>query len=291
MTRILRNEKLCGHTTFRIGGPAQKLAEPQSLEELCALAGSGEITFVLGGGANILVSDSGVDGTVLRLGPEFGQVEFAPAQNGLVRVKAGAATRLTWLAGWAMRQGLEGLEFGFGIPGSLGGALIMNAGTNIGQMQDVTEAVTLVTREGREERIGAREAGFGYRTSSFPQGAIIAGAELLLRPGEKSSIQAAMRGGYMKRKASQPLDRPSAGSVYKNPPGDFAGRIIEACGLKGERIGDAMVSPMHANFIVNMGAATAGQVYSLMRLVEKRALERLGARLEREIKLVGRFDE
>jgi len=252
---------------------------------------SGEVHLILGGGANLLVSDAGVRGMVLALGPEFGLMEIKAGSEGLARVEAGAAMGLTRLAGMAMKSSLSGLEFGFGIPGLLGGALRMNAGARGGEIKDITESISVVTKEGRLERIMARDAGFGYRSSAFPEGCVITGATLLLREGSGDRIHSTMRAGYLERKASQPLDLPSAGSVFRNPPGDFAGRLIETCGLKGERIGDAMVSPRHANFIVNMGAALANDVYRLMRLVEKRVSGQSGVKLEREIKLAGVFDE
>jgi len=291
MTKITKEEPLWKRTTFKIGGPAQTLAQPESVEELCSLMRSGEIRLILGGGSNLLVSDEGVKGMVLALGSGFGQMEIDTAGEGVVRVKVGAAMGLTRLAGMAQKRSLSGLEFGFGIPGLLGGALRMNAGARDGETKDITESIDIVTREGRLETIMASDAGFGYRTSLFPAGCVITGATLLLRDGDGDAIHAVMRAGYMERKASQPLDLPSAGSVFKNPPGDFAGRLIETCGLKGERIGEAMVSPRHANFIVNLGAATAKDVHRLMRLVEKRVSEQSGVKLEREIKLVGGFDE
>lgn len=291
MTKILKEEPLWKRTTFRIGGPAQRLALPESMEELCALMRSGDVRFVLGGGANLLVSDAGVQGTTLALGQRFGGVEISDTREGTARVKVGAAMGLTTLAGMMMKRSLSGLEFGFGIPGLLGGALRMNAGARGAEIKDITESIDIVTANGMQETIMASQAGFGYRSSEFPAGCVITGATLLLRQGNMELIHAAMRGGYMERKASQPLESPSAGSVYKNPPGDYAGRLIESCGLKGERVGEAMVSPKHANFIVNLGGAKARDVYQLMLRIEKRVYERFGARLEREIKLVGVFDE
>ena len=291
MTKILKEEPLWKRTTFRIGGPAQRLALPESMEELCALMRSGDVRFVLGGGANLLVSDAGVQGTTLALGQRFGGVEISDTREGTARVKVGAAMGLTTLAGMMMKRSLSGLEFGFGIPGLLGGALRMNAGARGAEIKDITESIDIVTANGMQETIMASQAGFGYRSSEFPLGCVITGATLLLRQGNMELIHAAMRGGYMERKASQPLESPSAGSVYKNPPGDYAGRLIESCGLKGERVGEAMVSPKHANFIVNLGGAKARDVYQLMLRIEKRVYERFGARLEREIKLVGVFDE
>jgi UDP-N-acetylmuramate dehydrogenase len=291
MTRILKEEPLWKRTTFRIGGPAKRLAEPEIVEDICDMMRSGEITLILGGGANLLASDAGVDGTTLLLGHEFARVETEPAWPGLVRVRAGAAARLTKLAAEMMRRGLSGLEFGFGIPGTLGGALVMNAGTREGEIKDVAESIMIVTREGRRETITARGAGFAYRRSAFPEGCAIVGATLMLRERDAAAIHSAMRKAYLARKAAQPLDMPSAGSVFKNPPGDFAGRLIEACGLKGERVGAALVSPRHANFIVNTGGASAADVLRLIKRVEAAVLERTGTRLEREIRLVGKFDE
>ena len=291
MTKISREEPLWKRTTFRIGGPARTLAQPESMEDLRALIRQEDVHLILGGGANLLVSDAGVEGMVLALGPEFARVEISAAGRGVFRVKAGASMRLSRLAGMMMKRSLSGLEFGFGIPGLLGGALRMNAGARGGEMKDIVESIDIVTKDGALETVLASGAGFGYRSSRFPEGCVITGATLTLREGSGEAIHSAMREGYALRRAAQPLDMPSAGSVYKNPPGDYAGRLVEVCGLKGERTGDAMVSPKHANFIVNLGAARAGDVRRLMRLVEKRVYEQTGVKLEREIRLAGEFDE
>lgn len=289
MAQILRNEPLWNKTTFRIGGPAQTLVYPETQAELAHWLASGEVSFILGGGANLLVADEGIGGVTIGLTKGLCGWSLE-RRGGKVIVAAQAGIGLTKLAGLLMKEAVAGLEFAYGIPGSLGGALVMNAGAKGREMKDVVESVTVMEAEGRERTLARDEIGFSYRASSFPEGVVIAGATLSLSAGGAEEINERMRNYQVERKRSQPLDRPSAGSVFKNPPGDFAGRLIEAAGLKGESVGGARVSEKHANFIVNMGGATAKDTLALIRKVEREVYERFGVRLEREIKLVGDFD-
>lgn len=288
---VEKNAPLSRFTTFRIGGPADRLVHPRGVEEALSVLSQEGRAFILGGGSNILVSDEGVRGVAMRFSKFCVDVEFSPSQGNKVIVKAQAGVSLTRLSGLAMRRGLSGLEFAYGIPGTLGGALVMNAGTREGEMKDVTVSVTAVTKDGAVKKLSGGECGFSYRSSGFADGDVIVGCELALTPSDPTRIHERMRKGWEARKASQPLDKPSAGSVFKNPAGDFAGRLIEAAGLKGYCVGGAMVSQKHANFIVNTGGAMAGDVLAVIKEAERRVYETSGVRLEREIKLVGRFDE
>lgn len=290
-SQVETNAPLSRFTTFRIGGPADRLVHPGSAEEVKALLSREERVFILGGGSNILVSDAGVRGVTMRLAGCFADVEFSPGPGNTVVARAQAGVSLTRLSALAMRRGLSGLEFAHGIPGALGGALVMNAGTREGEMKDITVCVTAIGSGGIERRLTGGECGFAYRSSGFGEGDVIVECELALTPGDAGRIHEKMRRGWEARMASQPLDKPSAGSVFKNPPGDFAGRLIEAAGLKGYRVGGAMVSGKHANFIVNTGGARAGDALAVMKEAERRVYEMSGVRLEREIRLVGRFDE
>lgn len=288
---VEKNAPLSMFTTFRIGGPADRLVHPRNVEEaLSVLSREGRV-FILGGGSNILVSDAGVRGVTMRFSKFCADVEFSPGQGSKVIVKAQAGVSLTRLSGLAMRRGLSGLEFAYGIPGTLGGALVMNAGTREGEMKDIAVSVTAVTKGGAVKKLSGDECGFSYRSSGFTEDDVIVECELALTRDDSASVSGRMRKGWEARKASQPLDKPSAGSVFKNPAGDFAGRLIEAAGLKGYRVGDAMVSEKHANFIVNTGGARAGDVFAVIKEAERRVYETSGVRLEREIKLVGQFDE
>jgi UDP-N-acetylmuramate dehydrogenase len=288
---VEKNAPLSRFTTLRIGGPADRLVHPRSVEEALSVLSKETQVFTLGGGSNILVSDAGVRGVTLRLAKCLADVEFSPGPGNTALVRAQAGVSLTRLSVLAMRRGLSGLEFACGIPGTLGGALVMNAGTREGEMKDVAVCVTAVTRDGALKRLTGAECGFSYRSSGFADGDVIVECQLALTRDDSTRIHKRMRKGWETRKASQPLDKPSAGSVFKNPAGDFAGRLIESAGLKGYCVGGAMVSVKHANFIVNTGGARAGDVLAVIKEVERRVYETSGVRLEREIKLVGRFDE
>jgi len=287
---VLRREEPVGpRTTLRVGGAARVYCEPASLEDLRALlraaATRGVRVHVLGRGSNLLVPDEGVEGVVLSLaGDAWSGFELRP--DG--RVWAGAGLRLKNLCGLAARSGLAGFEFLEGIPGSVGGALRMNAGAMGGWMLDVVEELQVATREGDVRTLRRDELHVAYRRCAEVESAIALGA--LLRPAAKSESSAIRRqiDAYRrKRHESQPRE-PSAGCVFKNPPGRSAGRLIDECGLKGERVGDAEVSATHANFIVNRGAATSSDVLELMRRVRARVQQATGVELEPEVLLYGR---
>lgn len=283
--KVLRDEPLDRRTTFRIGGRAGMFIIPETAGELAAALRGHPDAFVLGGGSNLLIADGGI-GEVISM-ERFDAVDVAESAGGAL-LTAGAGASLTAIARRAGRLALGGLEFAFGIPGTVGGAVVMNAGASGGDVKQSLARATLIVN-GEAEEFKAEALGLAYRYSALPPGAVVVSAAFSLRAGEGKEILERMRMGIAARKKSQPLEYPSAGSVFKNPPGDFAGRIIEACGLKGLREGDAQISPKHANFIVNLGHATAAQVFSLIRAVEAGVWEKTGVRLERELKLAGGF--
>jgi UDP-N-acetylmuramate dehydrogenase len=279
------HEPMSRHTSFRIGGPADAYVEPEDLESLQYLmerARKSKIPVFVMGGTNLLVRDGGIPGIVVRLvrldhirEPEGG-VLYAEAGAGMPRVLK-----------YATQRGLTGLEFAAGIPGTLGGAVVMNAGTRWGEMKDVVRKVRMVTPAGELLDLTSDEAGFDYRRSRLPQGIVVA-AWLGLRPGKKAHIESTVKQWLHRRKETQPVEMPNAGCVFKNPGGEPAGRLIENLGLKGAHKGDAQVSTKHANFIVNRGRATAGDVLELIRLIGKTVEEKAGVTLELEVKIVGR---
>jgi UDP-N-acetylmuramate dehydrogenase len=199
---------------------------------------------------------------------------------------AGQPTSRLWVRGHAL--GLVGMEFVAGIPGTLGGALAMNAGTRIGEMKDVVSRVEVATADGAGF-LAARELGFAYRTCRLPPGAVATRVEFALRAGDVAASERTMQEDRERRRRTQPLDRPSFGSTFRNPPGEFAGRLVEAVGLKGHRVGGAMWSEVHANFVVNMGGARASDVLALVRVARARVQERFGVVLETEVRLLGEF--
>lgn len=278
---------LKGLTTFRIGGPARFLAEPDHVEELwglCALARKeGWPLLLLGRGSNVLVGDRGFPGLVV-LTRALRRVKI---EGNRIWAQSGAS--LATLAILALEAGLSGLEALGGIPGTLGGGLIMNAGAFNRFLGDLVEEVEVLA-DGKLEVLPGDELDWGYRKSGL-EGSILAGATLRLVRGDRENISREMALLNRKRRESQPLDEPSAGSVFKNPPGERAGRLIEMAGLKGFRMGDAMVSRLHANFIVNMGKAKAKDVVKLIGVIKGAVEETFSVSLEEEIIYAGVFEE
>ena len=277
-------------TTFRIGGPAALYLEPQDerdLEAASRAVGQTGIPFVLiGKGSNLLVSDRGFEGLVLRLGRGY---RWASRDGD--RLSAGGAMPLPALAGEALHHGLSGLEFGIAIPASVGGAVRMNAGAHDGEMADVVESIEVFALEAGESRsVSAEEAGFGYRRSRLPHDAVVIGTTLVLTPGPPEKIRARMEAARVWRRETQPVAEPNCGSVFKNPEGDHAARLIEAAGGRGMRVGGASVSTKHANFIVAEAGTKAEDVLSLIRGLQSLVEETSGVRLETEVHLVGEFD-
>jgi UDP-N-acetylmuramate dehydrogenase len=277
-------------TTFQIGGPAALYLEPVAEEDLVAagdaLAEAGIPVLVIGRGSNLLVSDRGFAGLVLRLGAGF---RWASRDGD--RVSAGAGMPLPALAGLALSHGLAGLEWGVAIPASFGGAVRMNAGAHGSELGDVLETIEVfeLGRRGSVS-VAARTAGLHYRGSSLPEDGVVTAARVRLREGNRTQIRARMDEIREWRRANQPLAEPNCGSVFKNPPGDHAARLIEEAGLKGMTVGRASVSTKHANFIVASEGARAADVVDLIRSVQEIVAARHDVRLEPEVHLVGDFD-
>ena len=283
---ILAGELLSRHTTWRIGGPARAYCRVRTEEALARVlaeaAASKEALALLGLGSNILVADSGFPGFVLRLEGTFLEV----AVEG-TRVTAGGGAALGGVCAAAARAGLSGLEPISGIPSSIGGAVRINAGAYGGEIFDVLESVRLVSRQGAVREARAAQIRHGYRSSELIEtGEIVASARLALTAAPREEIEARTRAVAEKRRGALPSE-PNAGSVFKNPPGDYAGRLIEACGLKGTREGGALISDRHANVIVNTGGATAVNVLSLMKLMRDRVREQFGVTLVPEVEMLG----
>jgi UDP-N-acetylmuramate dehydrogenase len=288
--RVRFGEPLSRHTSFRIGGPADVWVDVETAEELAALFGlaraAGEPVLAVGSGTNVLVSDRGVRGIVVHLGRGFQFTDWRISGDEAT-VRAGAAIPFKKLVYDAVERGFEGLEFGEGIPGSLGGGLTMNAGAFGGEIGRVVERLEGVHAEGRVEELGRERLAFQYRRLDLPAGWVITTVCLRLQRGDAAAIAERVTSARDKRKKNQPLGFPNAGSIFKNPPGDFAGRLLEEAGVKGLARGDAQVSELHANFIVNRGGATAADVRALMEEMGRRVEARSGIRLEPEVKLVG----
>ena len=280
------DEPMAKHTSFRIGGPARRMAFPKTREQLVVLAGllqeAGIEPLLLGNGTNLLVADEGLDTVVINTSAQLSRVE----QTGECELTADAGVSLCQMALFAWKQGLAGLAFAHGIPGTLGGGVVMNAGAYGGELKDVVADVTALYPDG-VRTLTADEMGFSYRHSAFSSGeGIVLGAKLKLEPGDPNAIKAKMDELMARRKASQPLEFPSAGSTFKRPPGHYAGPLIESCGLKGARIGGAEVSCKHAGFVVNAGGATCADVLALMEKVQKTVFDTYGVLLEPEVKIV-----
>ena len=275
---------LQSYTSFRIGGPAEVLIEPSDVEDLCrvvAQARAEKIPIFVVGGTNLLVRDGGIRGIVVSLA-KFKAIRQEPDYVLYAEGGVGMPT----LIGYAVRRSLAGLEWGAGIPGTVAGCVVMNAGTRLGEMKDSVKAVRMIDSRGRVLDIPAADIPFSYRRAHLPPG-IVMGVWLQLKPGEHSQIEQAVKEYLRYRKDTQPLTLPSAGCVFKNPPQDSAGRLVEAAGLKGARVGDAQVSEKHANFMVNVGHARAEDVLALIKKVRAGVKKQSGVRLELELKVVG----
>jgi len=287
------DEPMARHTTLRIGGPAAAWVAPgdvaamQQVRALCAT--HNWPCRALGAGSNLLVRDGGIPGVVLsteRLRAlDFTNINDGKGSSARVRVGAGVATGK--LLAEATRRGLGGVEFLGGVPGSVGGGLVMNAGTYLGEFKDVTRLVRSVDGRGALVEREAAACGFVYRGSALPPDEIVVEGELELRPRPREEIEREVRALRERRRAREPHGFPNAGSIFKNPPGDFAGRLIEACGLKGRRVGGAEIAPAHANWIVNAGGATAADVLALAETARAAVQQKFGIELELEVKVIG----
>lgn len=284
-------EPLGPYTTIKIGGKADWLIEPHTFTELKKLRDLLEHQAipwqVLGQGSNLLVSDGGVRGVVIRLGFFKEPIKKTPLKNGLVLLEIEAGVPLATVVRFGVKYQLEGLEFLAGIPGSMGGAWAMNAGSYGKEMKDLTVYLKIFSKDGRLVRKGRRQLSFCYRRLLLEPGEMILSGGITVTPGEDRRIRQEIRKRWAQRRSAQPLNYPSCGSVFKNPPGDFAGRLIEEAGLKGLERGKAQISSRHANFIINKGGARAGDVLGLMNLIRQRVRKQFGVLLEPEVHLWG----
>lgn len=286
---VLLLEPMAAHTTFKVGGAADFFIKISSRQQLVKtvpyLNALGLSYFVLGNGSNLLVSDNGYQGVILQIGAQMGNITVDGTK---ITVQAGAP--LAKLAKTAMEHGLSGLEFASGIPGTVGGAVMMNAGAYGGEMEQVVSSVTVLAKDGSELTLSHDDMEFSYRSSILKNRSfIILEAEFTLQSGDTKQIQAKMEEYGQSRREKQPLQYPSAGSTFKRPDGCYAGKLIMDAGLRGYRIGGAQVSEKHCGFIVNVGNAQASDIYELIQEVQERVYEKFGVRLEPEIIMLGEF--
>jgi len=287
--KVQLNAPMSKYTSFKAGGNAAALVTAESLEELqqilADVAEEGAEAMLLGNGSNTLFKDSGYGGVVIKLGNSFALAE----NQGGGRVRAGASILMSVLAKYLLAESLSGFEFASGIPGSLGGAVFMNAGAYGGELKDILVSAEAVSRDGKEVReFTAEELELSYRHSALEEnGYIVTSAVLQLQPGDKEEIAAAMRELMEKRNSKQPVQYPSAGSTFKRPPGYFAGKLVEDAGLKGVSVGGAQVSALHSGFIINRGGATATDILDLIRLVQNTVYDQFGVELEPEVRIIG----
>ena len=287
MIQLKEGELLSNHTTFRIGGAAKYFAVPKNEEEIMEAVDFAIVKdlpyYILGKGSNVLFADEGYPGVVIEIGAGMEKVE----RTGDTGIRAQAGVSLSALAVFAAREGLSGLEFAGGIPGTLGGAVTMNAGAYGGEMKDVIVSAKVMDEEGVVQELSCEELQLGYRTSIVQKKQLVVlEAEFLLKPGTTEEIQNTMKELNAKRREKQPLEYPSAGSTFKRPEGYFAGKLIEDAGLRGYRVGDAQVSEKHCGFVVNRGKATCAEVLQLIKDVQKEVKEQFGVQLEPEVRII-----
>ena len=287
--RVLKNEPMSRHTTFRIGGPADLFLLPNTVEEIKKIREiciqEQESYFILGNGSNLLVSDSGFRGVIIQTYRNLAQIQV---EEDCIRAQAGAL--LSGIAQAAKAASLTGFEFAAGIPGTLGGAVVMNAGAYGGEMKDVLKEATVLDSEGQIRRISAGKLAMGYRTSVIKEaGYMVLEAVISLKKGDPDQIRETMKDLTQRRISKQPLEYPSAGSTFKRPEGYFAGKLIMDSGLRGYTHGGAQVSEKHCGFVINTGGATARDVCELMEHVQKTVYEKYNVKLEPEVKFLGDF--
>lgn len=287
--QIKPEEPMKNHVTFRVGGPADFFVTPKNYEELSwvlkCCAKYEMPCYIMGNGSNLLVSDQGYRGVVIQL---FRQLSDIQCEGNVIRAQAGAL--LSAVANRALEEKLTGFEFAAGIPGTLGGACVMNAGAYGGEMKDVLKSVAVLTREGERITLQKNELELGYRTSIIAKkNYIVLEAEIELEVGDAEEIKAVMDDLKERRTTKQPLEYPSAGSTFKRPEGYFAGKLIQESGLQGFQVGGAQVSEKHCGFVINKDQATAADIAELIRQVQDRVEEKFGVRLETEVKRLGEF--
>ena len=287
---VLKEEPMKNHTTFRVGGPADWLVTPteeEQIRDVVNLLRAEKVPYyVMGNGSNLLVGDKGYRGVIIQLGKNLSQIRMP--EEGVLYAQAGAL--LSKIAAEAFAQSLTGFEFASGIPGTLGGAVMMNAGAYGGEMKHVLKDALALTADGELRVLPVEQMALGYRTSIFAQnGDIVLSAQIRLQPGNPEEIRAYMDELKEKRITKQPLEYPSAGSTFKRPEGYFAGKLIEDTGLRGFQVGGAQVSEKHCGFVINKGQATAADILSLIEQVSDRVEAKFGVRLEPEVKRIGEF--
>ena len=284
--KFTENEPMAKHTTFKIGGAARLMAFPKSADEIALIVrecnAEGIRYMVVGNGSNLLVSDDGIDACVILLGKDFEEIKLIDETT----VYASAGAQLIKVCTFALENGLSGLEFAYGIPGSCGGAAFMNAGAYGGEMKDVLYRCDHIDKNGNAGFLEGDELALSYRHSAYyDNGCIVTGLYLKLKKGDKEEIKAKMQDLIGRRHDKQPLEYPSAGSTFKRPEGYFAGALIEECGLKGTSVGGAQVSEKHAGFVINTGGATCSDVLALCKKVSDKVYDEKGVRLEMEIRV------
>ncbi len=287
---VLKDELMKKHTTFRVGGPADWLVTPteeEQIREVVNLLRTENVPYyVMGNGSNLLVGDKGYRGVIIQLGKNLSQIRMT--EEGVLYAQAGAL--LSKIAAEALAQSLTGFEFASGIPGTLGGAVMMNAGAYGGEMKHVLKDALALTANGELRVLPVEQMALGYRTSIFAQnGDIVLSAQIRLQEGSPEEIRAYMDELKEKRITKQPLEYPSAGSTFKRPEGYFAGKLIEDTGLRGFQVGGAQVSEKHCGFVINKEQATAADILSLIEQVSDRVEAKFGVRLEPEVKRIGEF--
>ncbi len=287
--KIYVNEKMEKHTTFRIGGPADYFVMPSDVTDVKAVIELCEQEkvpyYVVGNGSNLLVGDKGFRGVIIQIASNMNQMQ---ADGEVITAQAGCS--LAQIAGKALDEELSGFEFAAGIPGTLGGAVRMNAGAYGGEIKDVLESAVVLTKEGKVMELSANEMEFGYRTSIIERtGWTILGGKIRLHKGKREEIKAVMDDLRERRVSKQPLEYPSAGSTFKRPKGYFAGKLIQDAGLRGFRVGGACVSEKHSGFVINIDHATADDVVSLMEQVDEKVRAQFGVGLEPEVRRIGEF--
>lgn len=289
--RVKQDEPMRKHTTFRAGGPTRYFAEPDgetALFKVLSLCQGEQVPYyILGNGSNLLVSDQGYEGVMIFMGDAFSEIETI----GESKIRAGAGALLSRIAREAVGASLTGFEFAAGIPGTLGGAVVMNAGAYGGEMKDVLKTVRVMEETGQILELSAEDLDLGYRHSSIPEKKyIVLSAVIQLKSGMAEEIQAQIEELAARRREKQPLEYPSAGSTFKRPAGYFAGKLIEDAGLRGFRYGGAQVSEKHCGFVINREQATAEEIRTLCSMVQEKVKELSGIDLECEIKMLG-WDE
>ena len=299
---VRTDEPMSLHTTFRAGGNAAYFVTPENENQLSELLKMCPKYYVIGRGSNLLVRDEGYNGVIIHLGKYFSDIKLsqqkpvskvsdsaeAPSADIPAGIIAGAGAKLSDIATFAMKNSLTGFEFAHGIPGCLGGALVMNAGAYDGEIKNVLKSARLMAPDGSIVIKNAEELELGYRHSNITDDKLtVLSAELSLMPGEISAIEKKMKELAEKRREKQPLEFASAGSTFKRPEGHFAGQLIQEAGLKGFNVGQAQVSEKHAGFVINKGGATAGEIIELIETVQNKVLETSGVRLETEVRIIG----